>query len=231
MTRGRRRGRRFPRRLAAKRCRRCSSWRRLFGKRRRQRLGRMWLLAVALGSEGSSLGEVADDGAEECLEGLLHVLPAASRALVEHKSILCCPRLGLFQLHLSVFAVRLVGEDDSLHFVGAVLVSLLRPQLQRCERVSVSHVEHQDRPLCVAIELVSNFKIFLPSGQIPKIHLYLLVVNYNGFDAEVHTDCGNVLLHKLFFAVSLDQARFSACRISHADDFDPDHISFRWLWH
>ena len=150
-----------------------------------------------------------------CHEYLWYVRVLLCTALQESYSILVGEFLSFLVTYLSLalWHVTLIAHNQFACLLWLGLVELFHPVFKTLESFPIIDcIYQQDTGSSLIISLGDSLEPFLSSG-IPDLHLDLDIIDINGLDFEIYSNCCDMCHLVLFISVTQENVSFADCWI------------------
>lgn len=112
------------------------------------------------------------------------------------------------------------GVGVALDFIDPVIFDIV-------ERIAVVEVEDEENSVWICIILEGTFIVGVDNGaetllscSIPDLHFNNFLVDVDGLESEIHSDCYHVILVKIVISEPQQKWTFSYCWVSHHHKFE-----------
>ena len=154
------------------------------------------------------LGDIVFDFSCHGSKGRLYILALLSRCLKEANRVVVGHLLAFFKRHGAlVLQIALVSYQDSCNVVLGVLLNLTHPGVDSVERIAVSNVvNHNDTMGALVVTRCNRLESLLASS-VPDLQLADLLVDVDGANLEVDSDCWHKVLLEVVILNTRDRVK------------------------
>ena len=112
--------------------------------------------------------------------------------------------LYLLVTHLNLrLVIHLVGEDHDFDLGARVFLNLIKPHGYAQEALPISQVEDDDNAVGALVVGICDSPVAFLSCRVPNLQLDRALVDLQGSEAEVDTDCADVVLLEAVILLSI----------------------------
>ena len=126
---------------------------------------------------------------QNMIHGKVHAISfiGFSWGFSEEQIMLLCQLISLFFRHKSfVDQIFFVPKNTYLNILFSVLLQFFEPKWHIFKRLTICNVVYDDGAMGIFVISVGNCSIFLLTGSVPKLYLYIFVVDLQIFCWEIY---------------------------------------------
>ena len=134
-------------------------------------------------------------------EYILYLVTLLRRTLHISQVLLGTKLFHLILGHLSlILKIRLIPYQKENSILFGISLDLVHPKLADIFKAKrVSEVKHEKDALTAPVICTCNGPESFLSGRVPNLKLDIFVINLNGLEPEIDSDCCKVVLRELIF--------------------------------
>ena len=156
---------------------------------------------------------------ESLFKHLINIFPSRCRCRKIFITSLFRKRYRLWRVDLFIFNITLIPQqyDNRLLHIKSIIFHRVFPLTDVIEWLSIFKIKDQKDDLCICEKIVSYLLVVRATAQVEKVYCYFLACNVYFLYTVIYADCGDILLDKSPFAVTLYYAWFSCLLVSNWD--------------